>query len=219
MPDAPVLGAAQQEGQARRRRLRRALPRPARAPERARRAGRAPARHGGDEDARDGLRRRRQAVAPEGHRPRPRRLQPLADLDRRRRRVRPAAALLHVQGQPQGAARRAAQRAVAARRARLDRDPRRRRLRRAEDAPGASTCSTTGARTAPTLVVLAPEESAAALSFRNLARVAVLSATDVGVTDLLGAASLLVSEAALAELTARAAKQSARARPREEAKA
>jgi large subunit ribosomal protein L4 len=58
----------------------------------------------------------------------------------------------------------------------------------------------------PTLVVLAPEESNAALSFRNLRRVAVLSATDVGVTDLLAAASLLVSEAAIAELTARAAK-------------
>jgi large subunit ribosomal protein L4 len=58
----------------------------------------------------------------------------------------------------------------------------------------------------PTLVVLAAEESAAALSFRNLKRVAVLTATDVGVTDLLGAASLLASEAALAELTVRAGK-------------
>jgi large subunit ribosomal protein L4 len=58
----------------------------------------------------------------------------------------------------------------------------------------------------PTLVVLAAEESTAALSFRNLKRVAVLTATDVGVTDLLAAASLLVSEAALAELTTRAGK-------------
>ncbi len=58
----------------------------------------------------------------------------------------------------------------------------------------------------PTLVVLAAEESTAALSFRNLKRVAVLTATDVGVTDLLAAASLLVSEAALAELTSRAGK-------------
>ncbi len=74
------------------------------------------------------------------------------------------------------------------------------------------------AQSGPTLVVLAPEESAAALSFRNLTRVAVLSAADVGVTDLLAAASLLVSEAALAELTARVAQQSAR-RGAEEAKA
>jgi len=58
--------------------------------------------------------------------------------------------------------------------------------------------------------VLAAEQSTAALSFRNLKRVAVLTATDVGVTDLLAAASLLVSEAALAELTERAGK-SARA--------
>ncbi len=56
----------------------------------------------------------------------------------------------------------------------------------------------------PTLVVLAAEESSAALSFRNLARVAVLSAENVGVTDLLGAASLLVSEPALQALSARA---------------
>ncbi len=57
---------------------------------------------------------------------------------------------------------------------------------------------------APTLVVLAAEESAAALSFRNLARVAVLAHESVGIADLLGAASLLVSQAALDALTARA---------------
>jgi large subunit ribosomal protein L4 len=55
----------------------------------------------------------------------------------------------------------------------------------------------------PTLVVLVPEESAAALSFRNLARVAVLTAENVGVADLLGAASLVISEPALQALTAR----------------
>ena len=56
----------------------------------------------------------------------------------------------------------------------------------------------------PTLVVLADAEGAAAMSFRNLRRVAVLRAEDVGVTDLLGAASLLVSQPALDALTARA---------------
>jgi large subunit ribosomal protein L4 len=61
----------------------------------------------------------------------------------------------------------------------------------------------------PTLVVLAAEESSAALSFRNLARVAVLSAADVGVTELLAAASLLISELAVETLTARAGKPSA----------
>jgi large subunit ribosomal protein L4 len=57
----------------------------------------------------------------------------------------------------------------------------------------------------PTLVVLGAEESSAALSFRNLARVAVLQPESVGVADLLGAASLLISESALQEITARAA--------------
>ena len=58
----------------------------------------------------------------------------------------------------------------------------------------------------PTLVVLMAEESSAALSFRNLARVAVLTAENVGVTDLLGAAALLVSESAVEALAARTTK-------------
>jgi large subunit ribosomal protein L4 len=56
----------------------------------------------------------------------------------------------------------------------------------------------------PTLVVLAAEESTAALSFRNLARVRVLAAEDVGVSDVVGAASLVVSRPALEALSARA---------------
>ncbi len=56
----------------------------------------------------------------------------------------------------------------------------------------------------PALVVLAPDESAAALSFRNLERVAVLTHADVGVADLVRAASLLLSQTALDALTARA---------------
>ena len=75
---------------------------------RARRAQRAPAGHPRHQDARRGVGRRRQAVAPEGHRPRPRRVLALADMDRRRHRLRPPAAPLHRQGQPQGAPCRAA---------------------------------------------------------------------------------------------------------------
>ena len=56
----------------------------------------------------------------------------------------------------------------------------------------------------PTLVALAAEESDVALSFRNLARVSVLQHENVGVADLLGAASLVLSQAALDALTARA---------------
>ncbi len=57
----------------------------------------------------------------------------------------------------------------------------------------------------PALVVLTGEERDAALSFRNLARVAVLTHENVGVADLLGAASLLISQTALEALSARAA--------------
>ena len=70
-------------------------------------------------------------------------------------------------------------------------------------------------RARPTLVVLSPDESAAALSFRNLARVTVLTPEDVGVTDLVGAATLLVSQTALESLSARTGKP----RSAEEAKA
>jgi large subunit ribosomal protein L4 len=55
------------------------------------------------------------------------------------------------------------------------------------------------------LVVLADSEERAALSFRNLGNVrAVLPATNVGVADLVGAANVLVSQAGLDALTARA---------------
>ncbi len=57
---------------------------------------------------------------------------------------------------------------------------------------------------APTLVLLSDEEAAAGKSFRNLSHVDVMPVEDAGVADLVGAASLLVSEAALPALVARA---------------
>jgi large subunit ribosomal protein L4 len=54
------------------------------------------------------------------------------------------------------------------------------------------------------LVVLADEQARVALSFRNLERVSVLPATGVGVADLIGAASVLVTREALDQLTKRA---------------
>jgi large subunit ribosomal protein L4 len=57
----------------------------------------------------------------------------------------------------------------------------------------------------PTLVLLTDDEAAAGKSFRNLERVVVMPVADAGVADVIGAASLLVSEAALPELVARAA--------------
>jgi len=55
-----------------------------------------------------------------------------------------------------------------------------------------------------TLVLLTEEEANAGLSFRNLARVAVMPVEDAGVADIIGAATLLVSEAALPSLVTRA---------------
>jgi large subunit ribosomal protein L4 len=55
----------------------------------------------------------------------------------------------------------------------------------------------------PTLVVLTEDENAAAKSFRNIERVHVVPSTGAGVADVIGAASLVVSEAALAELEGR----------------
>jgi large subunit ribosomal protein L4 len=75
------------------------------------------------------------------------------------------------------------------------------------DAPSAKTAAQQldkwgGER--PVIVALADDEVDAEKSFRNLGRVSVLAAADLGVSDIVGAASLVVSEAALAALTARA---------------
>ena len=59
---------------------------------------------------------------------------------------------------------------------------------------------------APMLVVLTAEEAAAGKSFRNIERVEAMPVEDAGVADVVRAASLLVSEAALPALAALAAK-------------
>jgi len=56
----------------------------------------------------------------------------------------------------------------------------------------------------PTLVVIDADETAAIMSFRNLSRVDVLPATAIGVRDIVGHKSLVVSEKALEILAARA---------------
>jgi large subunit ribosomal protein L4 len=56
----------------------------------------------------------------------------------------------------------------------------------------------------PTLVVLETEETGAVRSFRNIERVDVVDATAVGVAELIGAASLVISEKALEILQGRA---------------
>ncbi|HEX8119962.1 MAG TPA: 50S ribosomal protein L4 [Solirubrobacteraceae bacterium] len=57
---------------------------------------------------------------------------------------------------------------------------------------------------APLLVVLTDDEAKVAFSFRNLDRASVLPADGVGVVDLVGAGSVLASQAALDSLTERA---------------
>ena len=61
--------------------------------------------------------------------------------------------------------------------------------------------------TGPTLVILTEAEAVAGKSFRNLREAAAMPASEAGVADVLRYASLLVSEAALPELTARAAQR------------
>ena len=56
------------------------------------------------------------------------------------------------------------------------------------------------------LVLLSESEFAAGKSFRNIAGISVLEASEAGIADVMRAASLLVTEQALAELTARARK-------------
>jgi large subunit ribosomal protein L4 len=66
---------------------------------------------------------------------------------------------------------------------------------------------------ANTLVLLSEDEADAGLSFRNLRQVAVMPAVDAGVADVIGAATLLVSETALDQLVARASGTGAAAGP------
>jgi large subunit ribosomal protein L4 len=63
----------------------------------------------------------------------------------------------------------------------------------------------------PVLVLLSEEEDACARSFRNIERVSVLEATDAGVADVIGAAAVIGSSAALDELARTALESKARA--------
>jgi large subunit ribosomal protein L4 len=67
-----------------------------------------------------------------------------------------------------------------------------------------STDDTAPARLS-TLVLLSEQEADAGLSFRNRRAVDVMPVADAGVADVIGAATLLVSETALEQLVARAA--------------
>jgi large subunit ribosomal protein L4 len=61
----------------------------------------------------------------------------------------------------------------------------------------------------PALVLLGADEANAGLSFRNLTRVSVMPVDEAGIADVIGAASLLVSETALPSLVTRASRAGA----------
>ena len=86
-----------------------------------------------------------------------------------------------------------------------DRRPRRRRLRDSLDQRRPRRRWRNGAPSARTLVVLVAEETGAVKSFRNIPRVQVAEVGAIGVADVIGAASIVVSEAALATLKERLA--------------
>jgi large subunit ribosomal protein L4 len=62
----------------------------------------------------------------------------------------------------------------------------------------------------PTLVVVGSEEEAVAKSFRNIPGITVALASAAGVADVVGASSLVVTQAALEELKGRASRSSER---------
>lgn len=77
------------------------------------------------------------------------------------------------------------------------------------EAPATAQAAAALAKWSPggsTLVLLDEAEAVVAKSFRNVARTSVLPAVAAGVADIVGAAQLVVSDAALAQLTERAAK-------------
>ena len=69
----------------------------------------------------------------------------------------------------------------------------------------------------PALVLLGQDEAAAGKSFRNLRDIEAMPVEDAGVADIVGAASLLVSEAAMRSLLARAGARPAESQSEEAA--
>ena len=67
------------------------------------------------------------------------------------------------------------------------------------------------------LLLLGGEEATCAKSFRNIPRVVVLAARDAGVADVIGARTLLLSEAAIDDLAVVAAEPQQRVAAQQEA--
>jgi large subunit ribosomal protein L4 len=124
-------------------------------------------------------------VAPEGHRPRPRRRVALGKVNKKARRSALRSALSVHADRGSVAVFDAA----------------------AFDTPAtkqAATLLSDWDQKPATLVLLGLDEANAGLSFRNLPRVSVMPVHSAGVADVIGAGSLLVSQSALPALIARA---------------
>ena len=144
---------------------------------------------------RRGLDDHRQGLEAEGHRPRPRRRAQRPAPPRRWRRVRAEAALAHLQGQSQGPPPGAALGVLGARR------PRQRSrcsTPRAFEAPStkqaAEALGKWGAEGADAGRSATPRRPACVKSFRNIPKVDVLPVGSAGVVDVIGHASLIVTQ-------------------------
>ena len=110
------------------------------------------------------------------------------NLDWRWHRLRPHAPRLHVQGQPQGAPRRAAQRAVGPRRARVAGGVRRDGVRRPADPPGGHAAGRLGCRLARRWCCSARTRPRPASRSGTSRASPVMPVGDAGVADVIGAA-------------------------------
>ena len=129
-------------------------------------------------------------MAPEGHRPRPRRLVPLAPVDRRRHHLRPHAAQLRRQGQPQGPPAGVPRGAARPGGARHRGDHGRHRLGRAlHEARGRVPAPGPRRPRRPTAAASCSEDldSVEARAFRNIAGVYVLAGAELETVDIVAA--------------------------------
>ena len=162
-------------------------------------------RHRRHQDPRRGPRRRPQAVPPEGHRPRPPGLAHRAALPRRRRRVRPAPALLRAEAAAQDAPHRAALGADGE--ARRRRDPRRRPRSAWPTSRRPRRSSRSSRRSAPATATRGASSSwrprrtsRCCARPRTCRRSSVIRADSLNVVDLLNADAVLIEQPALARM-------------------
>ena len=164
---------------------------------RARRVGRGPKRNRRDEEPRARRRRPREAVAPEGHRPRPRRHDRGPQFTGGGHAFRIVPRSLHAQGEPQGPQGRASLRALPPCWPRIARRARRERVRGAVHEGRGRVPRRLGEGPAAARARPAGRGRRWPRSFRNLPRVLVLAPSELEVGALVWARSVVATESAL----------------------